>query len=268
MATLAAPIDYDEPARQERFFAGLAIFMALVIVAGFLTNFLMGRSTFASPLRVHFHAIAFMGWTAIFVTQSWLATHGPLALHRKLGWIAVAWMSLMIAAGLMVIVAGLRNGTAPFFFQPQHFLIANPLSILLFVGFTLAAVRMRHRTDWHARLHISGMTMIMGPGFGRLLPMPLLIPYAIQIAAGVAVIFPLIGMIRDKRQTGRVHPAWWACLAGLAVLVALPGLLAPTKLGDSLYGAVTAGSPGAAVPGMAFAPPPPDGARRPSGPAQ
>src|SRR5690349_25168044 len=101
MATLAATAPYEEPAREERFFSNLAIFMALVIVAGFSTQFLAGRSTFASPLRVHFHAIAFMGWTAIFVTQSWLATRGPMALHRKLGWVAVAWMALMVTAGLM-----------------------------------------------------------------------------------------------------------------------------------------------------------------------
>ena len=117
MATLAATAPYEEPVREERFFSNLAIFMALVIVAGFSTQFLAGRSTFASPLRVHFHAIAFMGWTAIFVTQSWLATRGPMALHRKLGWVAVAWMALMVTAGLMVITAVVRNGTSPFFFQ-------------------------------------------------------------------------------------------------------------------------------------------------------
>ena len=149
MATIAAT--HDEPVHEERFFSGLAIFMALIIVAGFSTQLLAGRSTFASPPRVHFHAIAFMGWTAIFVAQSWLATRGPLALHRKLGWIAVAWLSLMVAAALMVIVAVVRNGTSPFFFQPQYFLIANPMSLMLFIGFTLAAVRMRRRTDWHAR---------------------------------------------------------------------------------------------------------------------
>jgi len=267
MATLAEPIaPYEEPARAERFFSNLAIFMALVIVAGFSTQLAAGRSTFASPLRVHFHAIAFMGWTAIFVTQSWLATRGPLALHRKLGWVAVAWMALMVTAGLMVITAVVRNGTSPFFFQPQHFLIANPLSILLFVTFTLAAVKLRHRTDWHARLHISGMTMIMGPGFGRLLPMPLLIPYAFQTAVAAAVIFPLIGAFRDWRQTGRVHPAWWFCFAGLAVLIALPGLIAPTRIGDSLYHSVTAGTPGASIDGMAFGTPPVDGSRRPHNP--
>lgn len=261
MATLAVTI--EEPARAERFFGTLAIAMALIVFAGFTTHLLAGRSTFASPLRVHLHALAYMGWTCIFVAQSWLATRGPFPLHRQLGWIAVAWLALLIVTGLAVILAVVRGGTSPFFFQPQHFLIANPLSILLFVGLTLAAIRMRHRTDWHARLHICGMTMIMGPAFGRLLPMPLLIPYAFQSAVAAAVIFPLVGMVRDLRRTGRVHPAWWWGLACLAALVAVPGFLAPTRAGDEIYRAVTAGTPGAAVEGLAFADPPAEGLRRP-----
>lgn len=256
MATLAAEVSYEEPAREERFFGTLAILMALVIVAGFTTQFLAGRSTFASPLRVHVHAVAFMGWVALFVAQSWLATRGPFALHRKLGWIAAAWMALMVPAALWVIVVALRNGTSPFFFQPQEFLIGNPLSMFLFVGFTIAAIAMRKRTDWHARLHICGMTMIMGPGFGRLLPMPLLIPYAFEATGMVALVFVFAGMIRDKRKFGRVHPAWWMGVAAMATLMVLPNLLAPTAFGEWLYTSTVAGSPGEAVPGLEFAPPP------------
>lgn len=256
MATLAADVAYEEPAREERFFSTLAMVMALVIVAGFSTQFLMGRSTFASPVRVHVHAVAFMGWVGLFVAQSWLATRGPLALHRKLGWIAAAWMALMVPAAMTVIVVTLRNGTAPFFFQPQEFLIANPLSMFSFVAFTIAAIVMRKRTDWHARLHICGMTMITGPGFGRLLPMPLLIPYAFEAAGVAASMFLFAGMIRDKRKFGRVHPAWFIGLAGLATLIVLPNLLAPTAFGDRLYAATVAGTPGESVPGMEFAPPP------------
>jgi hypothetical protein len=246
----------DEVAFDQRFAATMAIVMAVVVVAGFSTQFLAGRSTFASPLRVHFHAVAFMGWVALFVAQSWLATRGPLALHRKLGWIAVGWMGLMIVAALTVMIALVRNGTAPFFFQPQHFLIANPMALLAFVGLTGAAVAMRKRTDWHARLHICGMTMIMGPAFGRMLPMPLLIPYAFEAAGVAAAMFPIAGMIRDRRRLGYVHPAWWYGLGALAFIIVVPKLLAPTAFGDRLYAAVTAGTPGAAIPGMEFAPPP------------
>lgn len=262
MATLATDASYEEPAREERFFSTLAIVMAAVIVAGFSVNYLAGRSTFSSPLRVHMHAVAFMGWVGLFVLQSWLATKGPFALHRKVGWLAAAWMVLMVPAAMAVIIAVLRDGTAPFFFRPQEFLIANPLSMLSFVAFTIAAITMRKRTDWHARLHVCGMTMIMGPGFGRLLPMPLLTPYAFEAAGGVATVFLIAGMVRDKRKFGRVHPAWWLGMAAMAALIVLPKLVAPTAFGDRLYAAVTAGSPGAAIPGMEFAPPPGPGLRR------
>ena len=256
MATLAFDRPREAPASDHRFAATMAMVMAAVVVAGFSTQYLMGRSTFASPLRVHIHAVAFMGWVALLVAQSWLATRGPLAWHRKLGWVAVGWMAVMIAAAMVVMVAVVRAGVAPFFFQPQHFLIANPLSLLGFVGLTTAAVVMRKRTDWHARLHICGMTMIMGPAFGRMLPMPLLIPYAFEAAGFAAGSFLIAGMVRDRRKLGAIHPAWWYGLATLAVLILAPNVLAPTAFGDWLYATTVAGSPGAAVPGMEFAPPP------------
>ena len=256
MATLAFDRPRDEVASDHRFAATIAIVMALFVVAGFSTQLAAGRSTFASPLRVHFHAVAFMGWVALFVAQSWLATRGPLSLHRKLGWVAGGWMGLMVVAALIVMIAVVRNGYVPFFFQPQHFLIANPLALLAFVALTSAAIVMRRRTDWHARLHICGMTMIMGPAFGRMLPMPLLIPYAFEAAGVVAAMFPIAGMIRDRRVLGRVHPAWWIGLGALAFILVLPNLLAPSPFGDWLYATTVAGYPGEAVPGLAFAPPP------------
>ena len=162
----------------------------------------------------------------------------------------------MVPAAMVVIVVALQNGTSPFFFQPQEFLIANPMSMFAFVGFTVAAIAMRKRTDWHARLHICGMTMIMGPGFGRLLPMPLLTPYAFEAAGLAAIVFLIVGIVRDVRKFGQVHPAWWIGLAAMAVLIVVPKVLAPTAFGDWLYTATVAGTPGEAVPGMEFAPPP------------
>jgi hypothetical protein len=256
MATMAFDQTRDTVASDHRFAATMATIMGLVVVAGFSTQFLAGRSTFASPLRVHVHAVVFMGWVSIFVAQSWLATRGPLALHRKLGWIAAGWMVLMVVAAMAVMLAVVRNGTTPFFFQPQHFLIGNPLSLLCFVGLTSAAIVLRKRTDWHARLHLCGMTMIMGPAFGRILPMPLLIPYAFEVTGLFASLFIVAGMVRDRRHLGTVHPAWGVGLATMAFLIVLPLLLAPTAVGNWLYAATVAGYPGASVPGLEFAPPP------------
>lgn len=254
MATLASQLPTSRSG--DRFFVKLAFAMAIVVVAGFSFQYLMGRSTFASPLRVHVHAVTFMGWVAIFVAQSWFATRGPLRLHRMLGWFAVVWMVLMIAAALTVIVAIARAGHVPFFFSPQQFLIGDPITMIGFVGLTIAAIALRRRTDWHARLHICGMAVLISPAFGRMLPMPLLAPYALETAMIAPAIFPLLGAARDVRQGGRVHRAWLCGLAVIAATALSTALIAPSPVGSAIYRAVTAGSPGAKVPGLEFPPPP------------
>ena len=254
MATITA--SFETPKRTDHFFGVLAVVMALVVVAGFSTQLTMGRSTFASPLRVHFHAVIFMGWVAIFVTQTWLATRGPIALHRKLGWLAMGWMVLMVLAALNVIVAMARNGTVPFFFTPQQFLIGDPLTLVGFIGLTLAAVTMRKRTDWHSRLQICATTMLMGPAFGRLLPMPFMTPYSFEIACLAGAVFPLAGIVRDARRSGSVHPAWSVGLATLVSVVGLTNVIAYSPVGDRIYAAAVAGSPGENVLGLVYPLPP------------
>lgn len=260
MATLAQNPPHqpgsDTPVRDGTFFTKMAIAMALTVVAGFSMQLLMGRSSFASPLRVHVHAVLFMGWVAIFVAQSQLATRGPQALHRKLGWLALGWIVLMLAAAMTVIVAMARNGTVPFFFTPQHFLLADPFTLIGFVGLTAGAITLRKQTDWHARLHMCGMAMLTGPAFGRLIPMPLLVPWAFEAAGLCSALFILAGMIRDKRHHGAVHRAWWYGLATLVGTLALARILSNSPVGEAIYQSTVAGYPGAAVPGLEYGQPP------------
>ena len=91
--------------RDGGFFLGGAIAMTVVIVAGFSVQLAMGRSTFASPWYVHAHAVVFMGWVAIFLTQNVLVATDRIALHRRLGWLAAGWVVLMIVMGCVVTVA-------------------------------------------------------------------------------------------------------------------------------------------------------------------
>jgi hypothetical protein len=255
MATLAPHT--SRLADNDRFYFGLALAMAAVLVAGFGLNFAMGRSTFAVPMVWHLHAVVFSTWIGIFLAQTWFATRGPIALHRRLGWIASFWAVLMVVMGIAITVATIRRGTAPFFFQPQHFLIANPLGILSFAGLTFAAVRLRRQTDWHRRLQICAFATLMGPGFGRLLPSPLFMPYAFDVSVLVGLLFLVPPMIRDQRRTGRVHPAWWWGIGTVCATLILAHVVARSPIGDAIYAGAVAGSPGAALPGMAFGPLPP-----------
>jgi hypothetical protein len=255
MATLAqqsaAPVAGDE-----RFFLRAAILMAVTIVAGFSFQYMMGRSTFASPIRVHAHAFFFMGWVAIYLLQNIFVATGRIQLHRRLGWIAAFWIIPMVFMGCFVTVAMVRHGAVPFFFRPLHFLVFDPVTVFAFAGLTVAAVRLRRRTEWHRRLHFCGMSLLLGPAFGRLLPLPLLQPWAWEAAFAACLLFPIAGMIADVRRSGRIHPAWhWGVATMLGVLVVTEAVTY-SPLGTSIYGVVTKGSPGASVGPLDFPPPP------------
>jgi len=252
MATLA---ESDPRARsEERFFFILAASMAAVLVAGFSLNLAMGRSSFAVPLIYHLHGVVFFGWIGLFVAQTSLMARGNTALHRRLGWLSVLMVPLMVVLGIAITIASLRRTGGPFFFDANEFMIGNPIGLLTFAGMVGAALAMRRRTDWHRRLMIGAMASIMGPGFGRLVPAPLMAPWVWEITNLMGLVFIAAGMRRDKRTLGRIHPAWWLGAAAIVGSLTLGELLAYTPWGIELTQQVMAGHPGADRPMEAYIP--------------
>jgi hypothetical protein len=239
---------------EERFFFRMICVMAAVIVAGFSVNLAAGRSTFAVPAIYHVHAFVFFGWIALVVIQSGLVAGGNVALHRRLGWLSVVWVPLMVVLGILITVAAMRRTGGPFFFDANEFMISNPIGLMTFGGLAFAAVAMRRRTDWHRRLMLGAMACLMGPGFGRLLPTPLFVPWAWEIASSVGVAFVVVAMMRDKRHLGHVHPALVVGLAAGLGWIVLGELLAYTDWGVELTRSVLEGYPGAARPMEAYVP--------------
>jgi hypothetical protein len=231
----------------DRFFLVSALVMAATIVAGFSLQFAAGRSSFSAPPLVHAHALVFMGWVVIYVSQSVLATTGGLRLHRKLGWLAAAWMVPMLFLGCAVTIALVRAGRVPFFFTPLQFIALDVFSLFAFVGLMIAGIVYRRRTQWHRRLNFCAMTLLLAPAVGRLLPMPLLIPYSFEAVLLAIILFPIAGMIADIRRTGKIHPAWQWGMAVILGHAAVTEAFTHTDIGLPLYRAVTAGTPGAGI---------------------
>lgn len=256
MASMAQQSDAPASVGDERFFLRSAIIIAAVIVAGFSFQLAMGRSTFASPLRVHVHAVLFMGWVAIYLAQNILVATDRIALHRRLGWLAAGWMVAMTVSGIFITLVMVRAGTTPFFFQPLQFLVFDPVAVLTFAGLTIAAIVLRRRTEWHRRLHFCGMTMLLAPAFGRLLPLPLLQPWSWEATFAVTLLFPLAGMWADHRRRGQVHPAWLWGVATLLASFVLVQALTYGPAGPAIYEWATEGTPGAALPPLEFQPEP------------
>lgn len=245
----------DAERSERRFFLIMAIAIATIIVAGFATNLALGRSTFAVPWPYHLHAAVFFGWVALYVTQHVLIAGNNIGLHKTLGWAAMIWAPLMVVLGLMIMVISLRRTGGPFFFDQNEFLFSNPLLLTWFMVLVLWALKVRRYSGWHRRLMLSAMTVLVGPGLGRLLPMPLLIPHAWRFMVVICLVFPLIGMIRDKLRRGSVHPAYWWGVGGIIAVQVLADVIAYSALGVSLTEQLLAGTPGAERPMHAFLPP-------------
>jgi len=249
--------DYSrEHVGDAKFFRALITVMALALVAGFVLQLSAGRSSFTAPFVVHAHAVVFMGWVGITLAQVWLVSGGNVSLHITLGRMAAVYTMLLVVLGVLVTIAAVQTGRTPFFFQPQHFMLADIATLIAFLGLFVAALVLRKHSDWHARLHVGAFMGLMGPGVGRLLSMPLLMPYAFEIAAGIPLVFAVIGAARDLFVRRSIHPAWLCSIAAIVAALALARVTAFSPLGDSLYAIARGNSEQAGPDGRAFPPPP------------
>lgn len=254
MATIHPP-HVTAPREQTRFFFVMALVMALVIVGGFTLQLAMGRSSFAVPAAYHLHAAVFMGWIGIYLTQHVTALRGQWALHAGFGRIAYLWIPLMLVFGSVLMVVVARRTGGPFFFHVSEFLWSNMMLLWCFGGLAFWALRRRRYTGWHRRLMLCAMAILTGPGLGRILPLPLMIPHAWTITTLATMVFPVIGMIADKRATGRVHPAYLWGLGIYAAVFVLSLVLAHSETGMAITRSVIADTPGELRPMEAFLPP-------------
>lgn len=238
-----------------RFYLVMALVMAGTIIAGFTFHLAMGRSSFAEPVTVHFHGMVFMAWVGLYMAQAITIASGNVRLHRQLGRLAYVFIPVMLIAGTLVMAHSAQTRGGPFFFAMNEFVISNTMLLYTFGALALWALRVRRHQGWHRRLMLVAMSVLTGPGLGRIIPAPLLIPYAWQISIAVTWIFPVIGIIADLRRDGRVHPAYVWGLGIYAGVFAVSMLLAYSPIGYAITEWLVAGTPGAERPMQAFLPP-------------
>ncbi len=253
MATIAPQT--RAPVKDARFFLIMAVAMSLSIVAGFSVQLGFGRSSFAVPWPYHLHGVLFFGWVALYLAQHITIAADNRKLHASLGKAAYLFIPAMLAAGTAIMVVVARRTGGPFFFHKSEFLWSNVMVLWCFGALAFWALRRRRYTGWHRRLMLCAMAILTGPGLGRLLPAPLLIPNSWLIITLITMIWPVIGMIADKRSRGSVHPAYWWGLGAYAATFALSMLIAYSEPGMAITEWIVAGTPGADRPMEPFLPP-------------
>lgn len=200
--------------RPEVFWQRMAIGLALFIVFGFLQFALRGFvDPVAAPFWVHLHGVLMLAWLGLLIVQPTLVSQGNFARHRQLGRIGGLLALFITCLGIFTGVASLMLNRFPPFFSPPYFLALTVTESLVFGVMVAWAIRRRRATDWHRRLMIGATIIILEPALGRLLPIPLMGPWAEPAVALCQLVVVAIIASYDQRSRGAVHPATWAVAA-------------------------------------------------------
>jgi uncharacterized membrane protein len=204
-------------ARDQSFWVATMAGIALFIVFAFAQFAARGFVDYArAPAHLHLHGAVMIAWLALAVTQAALVHRDSLALHRRLGWLGVILAAAVTVLGSYSGIHAVIAGRQPPFFSPPYFLALTQIGIACFAGLVAAAVARRRQSEWHRRLMVGAMIMILEPALGRVLPMPLIMPWG-EWAVLLCQLFVFAILIRhDRRTMRRVHPA---TLAALTVVV-------------------------------------------------
>lgn len=200
----------------QAFFLRLAIGICVFIVFGFVQWTARGFvDVGAVPIWVHLHGAVMIAWLTLFVTQNALANSGALALHRKLGWAGLVLALLLAPLAAYTGQMAVTLGRVPPIFTGPYFLALTHIEGAAFSAMVLWAIAVRRQTEWHRRLMLASLVIIMEPALGRLLPVPLLGQWTEWVIAAVQLATLGIAMRHDLKFSGRIHPALWCGAAAV-----------------------------------------------------
>ena len=216
------------------FWQKMALGLALFIAFGFAQFSARGFVDFGHiPAYIHLHALVMLGWLGVTVAQPLFAERRDRALHRRLGWIGAVFAALVVGLGSFVSIKTIAAHHVPPFFTPPYFLALTQVGLIAFAGLVGAAIIRRRETQWHRRLIIGSTVMLMEPALGRILPMPLIMPWGEWAVLGVQLGALAIVAGHDRRTLGAIHPATIACMAVVAITHVVVELLAIAPPGRS-----------------------------------
>jgi hypothetical protein len=135
------------------------------IVAGFWPSFfqpLTGGSRWHTV-----HGVTATGWVVALIVQSWLMARGLRVWHRRVAWVALALLPVMIGSALYMVQVMHFNTAMPPFLPPLLAFIDLPSITFLIVLVTLALVNVR-RPAAHKRYMVATVFLAFPPALTRL----------------------------------------------------------------------------------------------------
>ncbi len=150
--------------KKGKFYGNAYIFLAIslvIIAVGFSQSYFAKLDEMEFPY--HLHAVSASLWMILLITQPYLYKKGKMKLHRKLGWISLILIPLIVIGGV-IMIRSMIHGQA--YYPPgsvYKLAFIDVITLASFVGIYALAIYHRKTLKLHARLMVITI-------FGPLLP--------------------------------------------------------------------------------------------------
>jgi hypothetical protein len=185
------------------------VIISAIMFAGFAKNFYLRAWIGTRPITVmvHVHGLVMTAWILLFLTQALLIAKRRIDLHRKLGVAGAFLAAAVVTLGIYTISTSiLRHHPDP---NLQLFALLyvafDGLSLLLFAGLVIAALRQRLQPQVHKRLMLMALVSLLPPAFGRFLAYFTRVG-VFEIVLGLMCATVLSCIVIDTVRHGRLHP--------------------------------------------------------------
>lgn len=190
-----------------RFFMGMALVIAAVVLFGFAPTFYLRGWYHSEPLLSIFqiHGFVFTLWVVLFVTQTALVSARRTDLHRKLGVLGVVLAPLMLVLGYSAAITAARRGFAtPGLPPPLVFLAVPAFDLIVFATLVGTGLWFRRTPATHKRLMLLSTIAVLTAAIARL---PYVLPLGPPAFFGLTDLLIVAAFVYDRMTRGRIHPA-------------------------------------------------------------
>jgi hypothetical protein len=190
--------------------ATMYFFLALVVTwIGFSHSYF--RSLADNDIFHHLHGAIAGGWIIVLMIQPYLYKQGKLALHRKIGKLAVYILfPFLILGGLRMIHSMLNNTTSYPPGAPVILAFLDFYSVLMLLYFVYQAISKATDLQLHARYMSLTVLAMLPPAIGRMLfYIPWFDSFEKSLNASYAIIIIITGiLLLDDKRKGTIYPPY------------------------------------------------------------
>ena len=206
---------------EHRFFTGMAIAIAITVLAGFARSYYLRPYFDAPPLQpvLHLHGLVFSSWIALYVTQTSLVATSRVRTHRRLGVAGGVLAVMLVLVGTITAIVRARHGAAPPGGPPPLVFLVVPLSdMVVFALLAGAGLYFRRQMAVHKRLMLLATVALLAAPIARL-PLGIL-RHGVLVVFGLSDFFIVALVAYDLAMFRRIHRA--TAWGGLALVASQP----------------------------------------------